>query len=148
MGVGIGAWLTARWQHRRWILDNKKVEYRELLDALNTYRWRLLNYQATYGDALIVGDSNEEPKAQSLEKIALAKAETALSNALGDRIFIREELAVGSVSEDYRKFSSTLLSDKPPTISKASQVLAGFHRKLVGIAETDLRLPGRFRKGK
>jgi hypothetical protein len=35
-GVGLGAWLTARWQRKKWILDNKLAEYRGILDALSS----------------------------------------------------------------------------------------------------------------
>jgi hypothetical protein len=38
LGVVIGAlltpWIAWRWQHRQWALDNKKQEYRDLLDGL------------------------------------------------------------------------------------------------------------------
>ena len=38
VGVVIGAlltpWIAWRWQHRQWSLDNKKQEYRDLLDGL------------------------------------------------------------------------------------------------------------------
>ncbi len=38
VGVVIGAlltpWISWRWQHRQWSMDNKKQEYRDLLDGL------------------------------------------------------------------------------------------------------------------
>jgi hypothetical protein len=38
VGVVIGAlltpWISWRWQHRQWVMDNKKQEYRDLLDGL------------------------------------------------------------------------------------------------------------------
>jgi membrane protein YqaA with SNARE-associated domain len=34
VGVVIGHLLTRSWQHKQWLLDNKKQEYRELLSNL------------------------------------------------------------------------------------------------------------------
>ena len=48
VGVVIGAWLTARWQRKKRILDNKTSEYRGILDALNSYRFVLTEYYALY----------------------------------------------------------------------------------------------------
>jgi hypothetical protein len=30
VGVVIGVWLARSWQHKRWLLESKKAEYREL----------------------------------------------------------------------------------------------------------------------
>jgi hypothetical protein len=53
VGVVIGAWLTARWQRKKWILDNKTSEYRSILDALNSYRFVLTEYYALYKVAMV-----------------------------------------------------------------------------------------------
>jgi hypothetical protein len=53
VGVALGAWLTAWWQRRKWIIDNKVTEYRGLLDALNSYWWQLVNFHALYGGVLV-----------------------------------------------------------------------------------------------
>jgi hypothetical protein len=34
LGVLLGGWIAWRYQHRQWILENKKKEYREILDGL------------------------------------------------------------------------------------------------------------------
>ncbi len=65
-----------------------------------------------------------------------------------ERILVRQRLAEDRVTEDYQKFSCSLLSDRPRGGSQASQVLDGLHQRLVGIAEADLGLPRRFRKEK
>jgi hypothetical protein len=144
IGVVIGAWLTARWQRRRWIQDNKTAEYRGAFDALNTYRWRLLNHLAQNNPFLSAGD----PRAMAEERIALADAQVALSNILADRLFIRQAVSSGGLREDYERFSRSLLSSDPPNISEASRTLAGLHRELVQMAEADLKLVRRWGRWK
>jgi len=36
IGIVLSWWLTSRREHRRWILDNQKQEWRELIDELHT----------------------------------------------------------------------------------------------------------------
>ncbi len=35
VGAVINTWFTSRREHRRWLLDQKRIEYRELLDGLH-----------------------------------------------------------------------------------------------------------------
>src|SRR5438067_2224291 len=89
IGVLVGAWLTARWQRKRWIQDNKKAEYREVLDTLQKYRWHLLNHLAVVGGPLVAEDARTHEE----RRAAFADAEVSVSNCLADRLFIRESLA-------------------------------------------------------
>ena len=57
VGVVVGGFLTAWWQRRQWILDNKAREYREALDALEAYRRSLLNHLATRAYVRISGNT-------------------------------------------------------------------------------------------
>lgn len=132
VGVIIGAWLASRWQRRQWIADNKAREYREILDALNVYRWRLVNYQARYGGVY----AEVKPE----DNLSLAEAQIALDNSFSDRIFVRETVVNSGAREAFRKFSESLLSASPPNLSESTQTLAKLHKKPVSVAETDLRL--------
>jgi hypothetical protein len=77
VGVVLGAWLTACWQRKKWILDNKTTEYRGILDALNSYRWQLVNYNVLYGPPAMGVSVKDRHDAQ----VALAQAFDAVSNA-------------------------------------------------------------------
>lgn len=142
IGVIVGGLLTAWWQRRQWILDNKKAEYRELLDALSAYRWRLLNYQAKYGTTLIENECAGDPVEKSAEKIALAEAMTALDNDLADRIFAFHAIEECGISEDMKKFQQNLISRPPPTIDETTRSLLDMRRKVLQTAQRDLKLKG------
>src|SRR5713226_10620517 len=77
VGVIIGAWLSARWQRTKWILDNKTTEYRGILDALNSYRWWLVNFHALCGGVLVA----DSAKVKYDDRIMFAQAQDALTNA-------------------------------------------------------------------
>jgi len=132
VGVVIGAWLAAHWQAKRWIQDNKTAEYRQLLDALQTYRWRLLNHLALVSAGPIYA---VDPK----EQRALADAEVSLSNCLADRLFVRNQLSRSRVREEFREFQAASRGDRD-SISDAIEVLSDFHERILEGAEKDLRL--------
>jgi hypothetical protein len=104
-GVVLGAWLTERWQRQKWILDNKVAEYRGILDALGSYRFVLTQYHALYKIALVAVPAQKKYD----DDIALAKAQEAVNNAFGDRIFTRKPVAKSGVRNDWSAFAGKLL---------------------------------------
>lgn len=137
VGVLIGSLLTARSQRKQWLYDKKQAEYREVLDALQVYRWRLLNRLATILPAGIVAVGARTDKE---EREAVAEAEVSLNNILADRLFIRGALEQTKVREDLRKFRSTLAPHDENSISHSSEVLGDLHRRIVDAAERDLNV--------
>lgn len=79
VGVMLGTYLTLRIQKQRWVLDNKKEEYRELLSALTE------SFHTILGLAPMSARSTEEQR-ESLQ--AHWKAMTVIN----DRIFITDEI--------------------------------------------------------
>jgi hypothetical protein len=132
IGVFIGSWLGARWQRTRWIQDNKKTEYRQLLDSIQTYRWRLLKRLADVTGPLVALDARTRHE----EATALADAQVLLTNCLGDRLFVREQLAKSKVKDDLSNFLRTI--DR--TSEEAIGALDRFHDRIVAAAEADLGL--------
>jgi hypothetical protein len=137
VGVVIGAWLAARWQDRRWILDNKKAEYRGILDALQTYRWNVTRHRARCGATSISPDAAGE---MGEDQLALAEALHSLWSALADRIFIREALVNSGVHQDLQSLHRSLVSDNPPDMAQWQQKCYDLHLKLLRTAWKDLRL--------
>jgi len=136
IGVLVGAWLTARWQRKRWIQDNKRAEYREVLDALQKYRWYLLNYLAVAGGSLVAEDARTHEE----RRAAFADAEVSVSNCLADRLFIRESLARTKVREDLRKFQTSLDKNDESSVTRSIEVLTEFHERILKAADEDLGL--------
>lgn len=136
VGVIIGAWLAGRSQHRQWVRDSKKAEYREVLDALGAYRWMLLDYHARVAGGVVARDPKE---VHGLEK-DLGEAQVRLHNALNDRLFIRRALVRRHVWEEFQSFVRKLNDVKAPEISQLIQALGGVRSKIVEAAERDLGL--------
>ena len=132
VGVLIGSWLAARWQRTQWIQDNKKVEYRQLLDAVQAYQWHLLNHLAAVTGPPVAIDARTYHE----EAAALVHSRATLNDCLADRLFIRERIARSKVKEDLGNFLRTMDQVSEGTIHS----LEKFHDRIVQAAEADLRL--------
>jgi hypothetical protein len=135
VGVIIGAWLAARWQTKKWILDNKVAEYRSILDALNDYRFVLTEYYALYKFAMVAVPAQKKYD----DDIAFAKAQSAVSNAFADRIFIRAGVERSGARNEWRALAAKLLADKS-TSDELLKMIDVVHAKLVKASQDDLKL--------
>jgi hypothetical protein len=133
VGVIIGAWLTSRWQRKQWVLDNKAREYREALDALNTYRRALLSHLATQAGAVQAMNAGQTV-------MALAQSQVHLDSVLADRIFTLDAVANSGVRDELMRFYQSQISANPPSITLTTQSIADMHLKLLETAVADLRL--------
>lgn len=134
-GVGFGAWLTARWQRKKWILDNRVAEYRGILDALNSYRFALTEYYSLYKIALVAVPAQKKYD----DQIALARTQSAVSNAFADRIFIRGAVKRSGARKEWGELAAKLLADKSP-IEELLKIIDSIHSKLVKAFQDDLNL--------
>jgi hypothetical protein len=135
VGVGLGAWLTARWQRKKWILDNKVAEYRSILDALNSYRRKLATFNALYGpgsDGVLIKERHEA-------QMDMFQALDAVNNAFADRIFIRQTVEKSGARNDWDKFNG-MLSSKP--VHELLKQLESLHDELLKASLDDLNLVG------
>jgi len=80
VGILIGHRITKEWQKKQWILENKKQEYREVIQALSTAQAPIIQCVAP---GLIVGE--EERRARYI-------AENKSYEVLGNRLFVAKEL--------------------------------------------------------
>jgi hypothetical protein len=86
IGTAVSLWFTARQQHKNWVNDNKKAEYRELLDIL-------------YEAVTIISDNR--PNLTSVNHEPVNKASMKLSRAFEDRMFIAESLRKSGAVQDW-----------------------------------------------
>jgi hypothetical protein len=136
VGVIIGAWLAARWQRKKWILENKASEYRGILDALNSYRLLLAEYHASYRGSISGVDVTERRDAQ----LALGRAQDAVSNAFADRIFTRLAVSQSDAGRDWSTHAAQKLPDKMANFWVEPKLLDSVHDKLVEASQDDLKL--------
>jgi hypothetical protein len=136
VAVGFGAWLTERWQRKKWILDNKVAEYRGILDSLNAYRFALVEYFALYksGGAVPFGQRRYD------DDIAFAKAQSAVNNSFADRIFTRIAVKASGARNDWSALATRMLATPAPTSDECTKIIDCIHSKLVKASQDDLKL--------
>lgn len=123
VGVLIGAYITNRNQHKHWVADSKKTEYRELLSTLTR----------AYSTIVYIGSQTtrtgvEEQKSEQLRLESL--------NVISDRIFIAKEVKELHVSEvwgialmkfeqsrDWDEFGKTFDRISKGIVARAEQIM-------------------------
>ena len=106
VGNLVSSWLTSRSQKRNWEKDNKKQEWRELIDALReALRVMMEHHYVNYSDA----DTLTPAEDVRYREEAIRKGYVAL----GDRIFIVKKLRDSGLSgmwdalnDEYRKLNA------------------------------------------
>jgi hypothetical protein len=93
MGIVVGHYLTRSWQHRQWIADNQKEEYKNLLGGFNRLNMAISMYQVT--------------GTGSLADLKLAMGE--ISSAANTTLFITEFLETTKVIGDLLDASEKLM---------------------------------------
>jgi hypothetical protein len=136
LGVVVGAWLTARWQRKKWIFDNKAAEYRALFDALSSYRFILTEHYGLYEFGGVVVSAQKKYD----DEIALAKSQEDLTNAFGDRIFTRQAIKMSGAIGGWTAYAERQLSKNPPSLDERLKLLDAIHRKIVQASQEDLKL--------
>lgn len=146
VGVIIGAWLAARWQQRRWMIDKKTEEYRGLLDSLCAARNQFVTYRAKYAPSRLTVPN---PAEQANDLRALNDSVVRFGYALTDRLFVRNALKESGVlkqfdeflrSQDSGGYDGGFQASSREGIDKAAAELNDLHRAVVEIAESDLGL--------
>lgn len=96
VGTLVSLWFTARQQHKNWVKDNKKAEYRELLDVL---------FQS-----ISVVDANR-PNLKDFNRPPVNEAMLGLSRMFADRIFISNALKESKADEDFEHLRAVVFYD-------------------------------------
>jgi len=99
-GVLVGAWLARWWDKRKWVNDNRKEEYRELVTALTTAAMGLIEkYQAV--EYLVSGEKLKEIQSAYMETLRIIQ----------DRIFIAGEMERMKIFDRWGESVKTLNKD-------------------------------------
>ena len=137
VGVLLGAWIAWRYQHRQWILENKKQEYRELLNGL---------YEAS--EAIIAARPNISAGVTNALLSALWKG----SRLFHDRIFVARAIREARLLEDWESIRRLALWEPPEeepeikgrktkyTINQIVILRNDLDEKLRAIVQRDLNL--------
>jgi hypothetical protein len=90
-GVLIGGWISSRNQRRQWVLDNRKAEYRELLEGLFKASEDIIKARPN----IAAGMSPE-----------LIDAIWRGQRLLRNRIFIAQEIQAGGIPQDWEQIAN------------------------------------------
>jgi len=122
VGVLIGAMLTRAWDRRKWINENRKQEYRELLTTLTSACTALI-------------DNAQALVQSSAEQISARGAYFKSLQVLQDRIFIANEIGKMNLfdrwaaamkdlqeTKDFRKFEDSFEVMKNEIVKEAMRI--------------------------
>lgn len=132
VGATVSSYLTARLHHKQWVMDNKKAEYRELLDALHAYYRAVLWSRWSGGHVQQSGPTEADTMA-------------LMWSALSNRLFVRVALVEGGIHRDFQKLTRSLRSENPPNKEDWAKAWYSLHRKLLRVAWKDTKIPKEFR---
>ena len=116
-GLLFGHYLIKKWQREQWLLDSRKVEFRELLTALNDAIVHLMMFTPAYA----AGNGSEE-----LDR--LAAAQRIAMRVLADRIYIASDLRELNTTE---RFLEAIQGARQSNIAERSKKLAAIIGELV-----------------
>jgi len=101
IGVFVGSWLTTKGQHKHWLLDNKRAEYRKLLTTLSACG----SYFVTlFGMEPVVLSPGEQRK--------LAKMADRSPNVIYNRLFIAGEMKRLNIMNRWVLMVTTFRNDR------------------------------------
>lgn len=81
VGILLGSWLTTKNQHRHWLLDNKRSEYRELLTTI-----------ADSGSKLLVFWGTDPVVTSGEEQFMIGETARQSVDVIYNRLFIADEV--------------------------------------------------------
>ncbi len=104
IGSYSGAWLANRYQHKQWVLENKKTEFQELLKSFVEYRAMIVKVLLDR-KAILFTESE-------LQKIALAY--DFLFSEIYTKFFIQNVIEKNNIQNDLRNLHSELIRQATP----------------------------------
>jgi hypothetical protein len=137
IATGLSHWLSSRLDRKKWINDNKKLEWRELIDELDE-GFEQMSYYFYPHNVVSAGNDRNNPMA------GVQRGNRALTG----RIFIADALTKNKTMDAWIIIVDYALSFEPrnvPTQDEQAQALADFNMKvnqfraeLLRVAQEDL----------
>jgi hypothetical protein len=98
LGIFVGSYLTKSAQHKQWVLDNKKAEYRELLSTLLENGRIMMSNWAIPNETGITLRSGEQVRAG-------LQARSDIGKIIEDRLFISKRINKENVGKRWLELS-------------------------------------------
>jgi len=121
LGLFIGAYLSRSWDRNKWLNDNRKSEYKELLTAITTASVSIIKSASEADDFDVRKQANE--------------ANTEFHRVVNDRIFIASELEEIKIVQRWDEAVNMLLKTVDKRQSKEN---AAFHITSYSVNAADL----------
>ena len=138
VGNLISFWLTSSLQRKNWVKDNKKQEWRELIDALREALSVMMAHRyESYADGMITPAEDVRHREEAMRKGYVA---------IGDRIFIVKKVRDGGISDrwdalrdEYEKVGASI----PEGLNRFNSFVKNSHKfqdDLIQFSREDLGL--------
>jgi hypothetical protein len=139
IGGVVGSWLTqlfaSRWQRRVWVNDNKKAEWRELLDVVREGNQGMLDWYAR-----IVASGGRAGATE--ERFAPISVSTIKADMVfHDRIFISKEVRDAKLYQRWNElfnYCTRNAEELKSTIDNLVVVIHDFQNDLIRVSREDL----------
>jgi hypothetical protein len=119
LGVLVGAFLARSWDKKKWMNDNRKEEFRELITALMNAAAALIMQQIHANEQTIEMDEEENAQAMHLEAIKVMKTRIFIANDVkamhiyerwtGAIKEMRKTKAVGGLEDTFETLTNELV---------------------------------------
>jgi hypothetical protein len=131
IATGLSHWLSTRAEREKWINDNKKLEWRELIDELDG-SLEQMSYTFHQANVVAAGDDRNSPMAGVIRG----------NRAIHGRIFIAGALKEHGLVERWRDLTEYANLGTFPPLARpvANPTLFGFNSKAVDFRDDLLRI--------
>jgi hypothetical protein len=138
VGALIAQWLTGRREHQRWVLDNKKLEYRELIDTLSADLGTMISDFSEDPGIETPGSGPNVPHLGETGRQALDSSNRVIDN----RIFVADEIENSGLKAEWGRFYTTAKASSPYRLTMGELTKQSkFQAALLKVAMKDLQVP-------
>jgi len=127
-GVFVGSWLSRSWQRRQWVQDNKRAEYRELINYLRICAHDMRKKSIANESGIGASNSGDD------DLLDVDGPEASGYNMISDRFFIDDVMD----RENIRKRWQAVFNQQSDS-SKLWAEWSTFYNALMKIARSDLK---------
>jgi len=137
-GVALGAKLNFHAAHKTWVVDNKKLEWRELIDAVQEALTRMA-YAIYDPPKDAISDQRAKDLSKSVQRVFVV---------LNNRMFVAEVVAREKLEDRWNEINGYVNKVIIPTYRPDEQAMVSFEherkafrQRLNALSRKDLRIP-------